>query len=71
MVVFCNKCYHIHKFSKMCLVSFYSVVVFADVQFTFRQDSYTFNESSGSVSIFMDKVGQTDLTIVLMVTGRK
>ena len=49
----------------------YSVVVFADVQFTFRQDSYTFNESSGLVSIFVDKVGQTDLTIELMVTGRK
>ena len=39
--------------------------------FTFREEVNAFNESDGLATIIVDKVGLTDQTVVLMVTGRK
>ena len=43
----------------------------AVVVFTFREEVNAFNESDGLATIIVDKVGLTDQTVVLMVTGRK
>ena len=43
----------------------------AVVQFTFRQPMYLFIENGVTGTVCIDKVGQTDQSVTLMVSGRK
>ena len=52
-------------------VEWMSLYPSTDVMFSFRDDAYTFNESSGMVTIYVDKMGNTDRMVMLMVSGRK
>ena len=43
----------------------------AEITFTFRESVQTVVEGVGEVTVYIDRVGITDVDFILMVTGRK
>ena len=60
----CHKCSLRQNSILFCVICFNTVVTF-----TFRQPMYMFMEDMGNGTVCVDKIGETDQTITVIVNG--